>query len=926
MSNTEEFKNTVEKPTEKAAADQPRAPRKRRKASQAATKVVAANDAAVAVVLEESKEKPARSRRRRPAKTGKTAAKAAQAGKAEKESAKAPKTGAKAAALPKAASSKKKERIDLAALDRARKARVYEIDNSLDSADLPKIQPILPEWKDSAPERKQRAAAEKTAKAVTVQRTAENTKENPAGEKGSAKPVEKKKATPEEKLRAKVKAQNVEAARQTILEKLSQSETVLSPENLLGEMSIPAADFYLALDELELEGKVFTNRKQKVGLPAHMGYLSGKLSVTARGFGFLTPDDESEDVFIPAAAMNGALHGDLVVVRPVQGQPGRGRDARDSREGEVLAVTEHANLQMVGTFRMDGTRCFLVPDNQRLGKEFAIHSSAKGSAKDGQKVVCSLEYADGKVIPKVVEVLGYPDEKGTDVLSIIRAHDLPDAFPRHVLAAARAVPQEVQEDDIIRREDLRGKTVVTIDGRDSKDFDDAVSLEKLENGNYMLGVHIADVAQYVEEGSALDKEALKRGNSVYFIDRVIPMLPEELSNGICSLNPHVDRLALSCFMEIDGKGKVVNHRIAETVIRSTERLVYEDVSAALAGDETQRTRYAHIMPMLEQMEELYAILNRKRMERGSLEFDFPECKIDVDENGKPTNIYLAERGVSNRIIEEFMLICNETVGEHMAHLKKPMIYRVHEVPDLEKIEELNTFLGGFGLFIRGAKQEIRPKAIQNVLRKVQGRPEEYVVSRVALRSLKKARYCEENLGHFGLAAEYYCHFTSPIRRYADMITHRVIKLLLRGKLSDAKVAALRAAMPGIAERTSDCEREAMMAERDVDDLKKCEYMMQFVGQKVDGIISGVTSFGIFVELPNTCEGLVRIAEMRDDYYTFDEANYRYVGRHRGKIFRLGDPITVIVAAADAATRRVDFTLEQKEPPRSRPQRPNPGRR
>ncbi len=832
--------------------------------------------------------KPPRRRRRR--RTNGEQKKAAQAEKA----APAPQQGKTTRRAKKR--SRPNQDINAADPTAAIKARIFEVDPAAEAKeDLPPILPLLPEWEGSVPLRSEKPRSPRREAAPAAENAAAASSEKP-----SEKQAEKTAERPVRHAAAPVDPD----MQQRILDTLRALGSPQPAEDLLDAMAVPALPFYHALDALETEGRLFTTRKQKVALPEQLGYVTGRLQITSRGYGFVIPGEEQEDVFVAQSALGGALNGDTVTVRPVQSQS-RGA----SSEGEVIAIVEHANTQIVGTFHKEGTTCTLVPDNKKLGPSFPAVNARRGAAKDGQKVVCRMDYAAGKQpVARVHEVLGWPEEAGTDVLSIIRAHDLPEAFPKVVLNAARAIAQEVPQDDILRREDLRGMTIVTIDGRDSKDFDDAVSLEKLSDGNYLLGVHIADVSHYIREGSALDKEALRRGTSVYFVDRVIPMLPEELSNGICSLNPGVDRLTLSCFMEIDPSGTVVSHRIAETVIRSSERLVYEDVTALLSGNAAMRRRYKRLIPMLTDMQELWGILNNRRMQRGSLEFELPECKVILDEQGHTEDVVLCERGIANRIIEEFMLVCNETVAEHMAHLGKPMIYRVHEVPDEEKITELAAFLGGFGLTLRRSNGPLKPKALQTVLLKAVGRPEENIVSRVSLRSLKKARYCEENLGHFGLAAEYYCHFTSPIRRYPDLLAHRVIKETLRGKLSARRTAALAAKIPEAAQHCSERERAAMETEREVDDLKKCEYLAKHVGEEFTGVISGVTSFGIFVELPNTCEGLIRVSDLPDDYYVFDEKNYRYVGRHRGAIYRLGDSVTITVAAVDAEAHRADFSL------------------
>lgn len=694
---------------------------------------------------------------------------------------------------------------------------------------------------------------------------------------------------------------------------LEQSGVPMRSEELIESVNANPKDVYAALETLLANGHAFFTRKQKIGLASHLGYLTGKLQTTGRGFGFMiSKDDKADDVYIAQNARAGALNGDTVVVRLVEG---RGH----AREGEIVGIQAHGNENVVGTLCKDEVGFYLQPDNARIDMQFRLEKKTAGGAKVGQKVVATLAY-DGKTpVPfaRVAEVLGYSDDAGIDVLSIIRQYDIAAEFPKNAANAAKRVPQEVSRDDIILREDLRKLRTVTIDGPDAKDFDDAISCEKLSDGTYLLGVHIADVAHYVTEGSVLDKEAYDRATSVYFIDRVIPMLPEALSNGICSLNPKVDRLALSCFMQIDANGAVMNHRIAESVINSNERLVYDDVTAALNGDKGLRKQMRGLMPMLKTMQELSDVLAAQREKRGSLDFELPEARIKVDESGKPAKIDINERGIANRMIESFMLAANETVAQHMFYLERPMMYRVHETPDRDKMEELNTFIGGYGLSIRGDKANVRPKTLQSVLKKLEGKPEERVVSRVMLRSLKKARYSEEGLGHFGLAAQFYCHFTSPIRRYPDLIVHRILKEMLHGQLGEERAKALAAKLPEMAQHCSERERRAMEAERAVDDLKKCEYMAQHIGEVFDGVISGVTNFGLFVELPNTCEGLVRMADLTDDYYYFDEKKYRVVGRRTNKTYMLGDEVSVEVMQADINARRVDFTMHEAKAPKGR---------
>ncbi len=653
--------------------------------------------------------------------------------------------------------------------------------------------------------------------------------------------------------------------------------------------------------------RLLLTRRRKLALPEQAGLTPGRLQGHARGFGFFLPAAGGQDAFIPADAMHGAMHGDTVWVRYTDQVSRNG-----SPEAEIALISQRAYTQIVGTFEQDGKLGgFVIPDDVRLPMDMVIPRDRTQKAMAGDKVVASiLDYPDGRrpMRGAIIEVLGNKDSVGTDVLSIIRQFQLPETFSKAAARQARTMNKEVAEDERITRESLVDKMIFTIDGADAKDFDDAVSLEHLKNGNLYLGVHIADVAQYVKEGSALDHDALERGTSVYLADRVIPMLPVELSNGICSLNPNVDRLTLSCFMEIDAGGRVLRHRLAETVIRSKHRLVYEDITKLLHGDEALQKKYADILPMLRDLEALCGVLNARRVKRGSIDFDLAEANIHLDADGRPTDIEKADRGIANRIIEECMLIANETVAQHMYDLKSPFLYRVHEVPDKEKLTELNAFLQTLGYGIRNLR-DVQPRAIQKVLDAAQGTPEESIVSKVVLRSMQKARYSEACLGHFGLAAARYCHFTSPIRRYPDLIGHRIIKMMLHGELNEKQANRLNDMLPGVADHCSRRERAAMEAERAVDELKKCEYMKERIGESFAGVIAGVVSFGFFVELDNTVEGLVRASTLDDDYYIYDEKGYRLVGRSHGRIYRLGDAVHIRVAAVHMDSRNIDFELE-----------------
>ncbi|MEG0297913.1 MAG: ribonuclease R [Clostridium sp.] len=669
--------------------------------------------------------------------------------------------------------------------------------------------------------------------------------------------------------------------------------------------------FKTDLKQMEREGLIIKTKKDRFALPERMGLVTGKLQGHKKGFGFLIPEMEGEkDVFIPANAMNGAFNGDRILV-----QVTREDFKSKKREGEVVEVLERANTKIIGLYEESKNFGFVIPDDKRIASDIFISRKDTNGAMDKDIVVAEIvKWPDKRRSPegKIIEVLGQKGEVGLDILSIIKKYGLPEEFPDKVLNFAENISEEIEEKEISRRLDLRDTMMVTIDGEDAKDLDDAVSLERISNGNFVLGVHIADVTHYVKEKNPLDKEALKRATSVYLIDRVIPMLPKKLSNGICSLNPQVDRLALSCFMTIDAKGKVLDHEIAETVIRTNERMTYTDVTKILTeNDQDLIERYKEVVPMFREMQKLCTILRAKRMRRGAIDFDFEESKIILNEFGKPIDIKPYERAIANRMIEEFMLIANETIAEYMHWTNLPFVYRVHEEPNDEKLEKFREFIYNLGITIRWG-QEIQPKALQEVLEKVKGKKEETVVSTLLLRSMMQAKYSPECAGHFGLAARYYCHFTSPIRRYPDLQIHRIIKEHLNGKIDDNRAGKLKAIVDFAAKQSSERERLAEEAEREVDDLKKAEYMLERVGEEFNGIISSVTSFGVFVELPNTIEGLVHITDLDDDYYIFDEQHLCLIGERTKKIYRLGDEVRVVCSRVDIDNREVFFDIIDPE--------------
>lgn len=702
---------------------------------------------------------------------------------------------------------------------------------------------------------------------------------------------------------------------------------------LLGIPKSQRDELTQVLDYLVSEGRIGISKKGKYGKPEVFS-VNGIFCGHPKGFGFVTVEGMEQDVFIPEDRTGAALHGDRVQIVVESQERGGGRRA----EGSVLKVLEHANKEVVGYYQKSKGFGFVIPDNQKISKDIFIPQGCDMGAVTGHKVVARIkEFGDANHKPEgvVTEILGHVNDPGTDILSIVRAYGLPEEFPPEVMDEVEGCPDEVAvpgpgrdeetwdgpygigdltspadwTGDLAGRLDLRGLRTVTIDGEDAKDLDDAVTLCRDGQGGYILGVHIADVSHYVKEGRPLDKEALKRGTSVYLVDRVIPMLPHKLSNGICSLNAGTDRLALSCIMELDAQGNVLGHKIAETVIHVDRRMTYTAVNAIVTdGDEAVMAEYEGFVPMFMLMKEVSDILREKRKKRGAIDFDFPESKIILDAQGKPLEIKPYERNAATKIIEDFMLAANETVAEDYFWQSLPFLYRTHDNPDPEKMKQLGTFIHNFGYFIRLQQGEIHPKELQKLLDKIEGTPEEVLLSRLTLRSMKQAKYTTLCSGHFGLAARYYTHFTSPIRRYPDLQIHRIIKESLKGGLGEKRAGHYEAILPGVAMQTSALERRAEEAERETDKLKKCEYMSRFIGQEFDGVISGVTNWGLYVELPNTVEGLVRISELRDDYYIFDEQHYELVGEMTRKTFKLGQPIRVQVASTDRLLRTVDFIL------------------
>ena len=661
------------------------------------------------------------------------------------------------------------------------------------------------------------------------------------------------------------------------------------------------------MDALEAEGKVHVSQKGKY-LKGAGRTLRGVYQAHPRGFGFVTIEGETDDIFIPEKETNGALHGDTVEILLTASPEGK------RKEGKIVKIAERGTAKIVGLYQVAKGKHygFVIPDNQRFLQDIFVPEERAKGAVDGHKVVVELtSYGSDNAKPegKIVEILGHVNDPGVDIMSIVKSYDLPVEFPEKVMNQAERVPEEVSDADMAGRKDLREWVMVTIDGEDAKDLDDAVSLTRTEDGkNWILGVHIADVANYVQERSALDREALHRGTSVYLADRVIPMLPHRLSNGICSLNAGGDRLAMSCIMTVDAKGDVIDHEICESVIRVNERMSYTSVKKILEDhDEEETTRYIDLVPMFEEMEQLAGILRNRRHQRGSIDFDFPESKIMLDEEGHPMEIRSYDRNVATKIIEDFMLLANETVAEEYYWREIPFVYRVHETPDEDKIKKLAILINNFGYSLH-ISDEVRPGQIQKLLAKIQGSPQETMISRLALRSMKQARYTPENDGHFGLAARYYPHFTSPIRRYPDLQLHRIIKDDLRGRMNEKKMEHYQTILPEVTRQASETERRAEEAERETIRLKKAEYMEAHIGEVFEGVISGITNWGIYVELSNTIEGLVHVANMYDDHYDYYEDRYEMVGEHTGKTYKLGETVYVRVIDADCLTRTIDFEM------------------
>ncbi|WP_281249320.1 ribonuclease R [Fictibacillus arsenicus] len=707
-----------------------------------------------------------------------------------------------------------------------------------------------------------------------------------------------------------------------ILQLMKESEKPMTVTEIEEALQLSDAEAFkelvLTLNQLEDEGSVVRTRTNRYGLPEKMSLIKGRVQGHAKGFAFLIPEDsEQKDVYISQSDMNGAMSGDTVLVRLNNTSSG------SRPEGTIIRILERGVTEVVGTFQESRRFGFVVADDKRIPNDIFIPADGVNGAVEGHKVVVKItKYPEGRnsAEGEIIHIIGHKNDPGVDIISVIFKHGLPREFPEEALEQAHNTPDEIDPKDIEGRRDLRNETIVTIDGADAKDLDDAVHVIKLPNGHYKLGVHIADVTHYVTEESAIDKEARERGTSVYLVDRVIPMIPHRLSNGICSLNPKVDRLTISCEMEINHDGEVIKHDIFPSVIKTTERMTYTDVRKILQDeDEEVSKRYEPLIPFFKLMGELAEVLRKKRFARGAIDFDFSEAKVLVDENSDPQDVVLRERSVAEKLIEEFMLCANETVAQHFHELELPFMYRIHEDPDEGKLERFLEFIGMFGYALKGTASDIHPRSLQQLLETVRGEPEEMVISKIMLRSMKQAKYDHMSLGHYGLATEFYTHFTSPIRRYPDLIVHRLIRTYLFQKDTGPKtVSHWKAELPGIAKHSSAMERRAVDAERETDELKKAQFMLDKVGEEFDGVISSVTNFGLFVELPNTIEGLVHVSYLTDDYYRFDEKFMAMIGERTGNVFRIGDEISIRVVNVNVDERAIDFEIVgMKGTPRKR---------
>lgn len=692
----------------------------------------------------------------------------------------------------------------------------------------------------------------------------------------------------------------------------SESYTPMRRKELAAVLSVPQTDreeFAAVLEALLSDGVITMDTKGRFRADSPKE-VKGIYRGTSREFGFVTPEDGGTDIFVPEGSTLSALNGDtvLVVITEEREELQRGR----SREGRVVKILEHANDTLVGTYFKKKEYGFVIAEDKKLGSDIFIDGKASMGAVSGHKVVVKItDFGDNHRNPmgKIVEILGHINDPETDLATILRAYGIETEYPQEVMSETEGIPDEVGEKEKAGRLDLRGELMITIDGEDAKDLDDAVSLTKTNKG-WRLGVHIADVSEYVRENHPLDKEALKRGTSVYLINKVVPMLPHKLSNGICSLNAGEERLALSCIMDLDEAGNITGHRIAESLILVDRRTSYTEINRLLLAEESteeaDRAEYGEIYDMVKNMGKLAVLLEKKRVERGAIDFDLPESSIVLDEHGKPVEIKPYERNAATRLIEDFMLAANETVAEDFFWQEIPFVYRVHETPEEEKMERLAVLARDFGYVLKGEKSRIHPKELQRMLSRADGTPEEAMLARIALRSMKQAKYKTDCEGHFGLATKYYCHFTSPIRRYPDLQIHRIIKETLRGEMTEHRIAHYNSILPEVADRSSRRERTADEAERELEKMKKCEYAQEHIGMEAEGFISGLTSYGMYVELDNTVEGMIRLDELHDDYYIFDEENYCLTGQKRHKVYRLGQRVKIAILSVDKILKTIDF--------------------
>ncbi|MGM0471918.1 MAG: ribonuclease R [Bacillota bacterium] len=703
------------------------------------------------------------------------------------------------------------------------------------------------------------------------------------------------------------------SARQKILDFMqNKAYKPLTAKELLSAFEIPQDEenqFLELLDRMEEDGAIVRTRRDRYGIPERMNLVVGRLERHSKGFGFLLPDDiEKDDVYISAADINGAMHNDRIIVRI------KGQQSGKKLSGEVIRILERANKTIVGDFEASQNFGFIVPDDSHIYYDIFVPKREVNGAKQGQKVVVEItRWPEERRNPegKIIEILGDRGEPGVDIEAIIRKFDLPKEFPDEVKEHVAKIPERIPDSELKRRRNLRDLKMVTIDGEDAKDFDDAVSIEELDDNKVRLGVHIADVAYYVREDSILDMEARERATSIYLVDRVIPMLPEKLSNNLCSLRSNEDRLAMTVLMTYDlTTGELVEHEFAESVIEVDHRLTYNQVKKMLVDqDEDLIAEYDDFIDQLRLMEDLCRKLRDKRFNDGSLDFDFPESEIILDDDGRPVDIVRVERSIAEKLIEEFMIAANEVVAEEMYWREVPFIYRVHETPDQTDLESLNEFIHNFGYHIKGVSNQIHPKSLQEILEKVGNQPEERIINTVLLRSMKQAHYATENIGHFGLASEYYTHFTSPIRRYPDLMIHRILKEVINhGVLESNRRQNLEEKLPELTDHSSIRERKAEDAEYESKDLKKVEFMEGREGEVYEGIISGMMSFGFFVELPNLIEGLVHVSNLTDDYYIYHEDKQAYIGERTNNIYRLGDQVKVKVDRVNLADKQIDLLL------------------